>query len=414
MNVKRILKKVPVPDSLFLGVLTAALISEGLGVGGGRDISLYLLIISAPMGLASILLNKKKPLIPKGLTKLYLVFITLSAVSVLFSVNITQSIKFLALYAILPVVFIYSQLHRKNLKKALPLLIFMLSLLFCFDSMVACKWSMVACPPNGYQFVFSKFGSHNHLGDFLILPLTICFYNLLTKSKSKISTILPAGRQVNYSLLTILFLPFFLFSYSRSAYLSLFLTVCLLVIDLFRARKFKPKITSLVLAALGLGLSMIFLFSVASDNYRGHIFDKIYSVLSKNNKLTYKTPWGERNEFISEAYQSIQKRPLFGIGPGNFTYLSKEFKPKDSRTSTESAHNIFVDIVAENGIFAGIIFALIIFEVFKKSQRSILFYPALAMLLNFQTDYTYRIFSFIILFFVLMGINYEEKLKSES
>lgn len=40
-------------------------------------------------------------------------------------------------------------------------------------------------PFDGYQLVFSRFGSHNHLGDFLVLPMLISLYFLFKKGQKK-------------------------------------------------------------------------------------------------------------------------------------------------------------------------------------------------------------------------------------
>ena len=65
--------------------------------------------------------------------------------------------------------------------------------------------------------------------------------------------------------------------------------------------------------------------------------------------------------------------------------------------------------MTENGILAGLIFFAIIIVAFKRSKPEAFSIAAFVLLLNFQTDYTYRIFSLFLLFFILLGVSYEEK-----
>jgi hypothetical protein len=111
---------------------------------------------------------------------------------------------------------------------------------------------------------------------------------------------------------------------------------------------------------------------------------------------------------LSYGLNSIVQSPLVGVGPGNFLYASMRYKP-EFNTATDSSHNIFFDIFTENGKVAGLIFAAILILVFSRGKSGVFPLLALAMLLNFQTDYTFRIYSFFILFCFLLGLIYREK-----
>ena len=145
----------------------------------------------------------------------------------------------------------------------------------------------------------------------------------------------------------------------------------------------------------------VFLSHIHVSNFR------VTLVVQRNELLNRNDLWKARSEYLNQTMLSILERPLLGVGPGNFVYASKKYT-KPTESWTETAHNIFLEIFVENGIPAGIVFVLIMFQIFRQSERSLFFYLALSMLINFQFDYTYRIYSFLLLFFTLLGVSYKE------
>ena len=124
-------------------------------------------------------------------------------------------------------------------------------------------------------------------------------------------------------------------------------------------------------------------------------------MLVKKNDLRHKSLLGGRPQILTQGLSYILERPLLGAGPGNFIYASQKLR---NGSYTETAHNIFVDILVENGIPAGVVFLLIIIEFFRRSDKKLPFFLALGLLVNFQTDYTYRIYSLFLLFFIILGL----------
>ncbi len=390
---------------IFLLFLSGMLLVEGLGFLNGRNISLYIIYTLPAIILVFVFLGKQKFQLPKRLSILFIAFIALSIVSTILSVNIGQSITYLSFYAVVPFVFIYSVANRKWLEKPLLYLIIALSFIFCTYSILVGHNLLFTIPSNGYQFIFPKFASHNHLGDFLIIPLTALLYSLFLEKK--------IFKQVLILLGIAYFFLYFIFSYSRSAYISLVLVLIVMVLFLIQTHK-KIKQVFLYSTVVCILLSLFFLFTVAPASNRNSLLQTFNNILVKNDKLSgFRNPSGSRLEYTREGLSSIFANPFLGLGPGNFAYASqKTFLPK--RLWTESAHNILLDILVENGIPAGLVFIFLMFELFKRSQKNIYFYMGLAMLFNFQSDYTYRIYSFFILFFVLLGLSYEDKLKAKS
>jgi len=385
-------------NSIFLGVLVLVLVLEGAGIKFGREIALYLIIFLPALFLASH--RKREFLIPKRITFLFGIFLLVSCLSVFYSKDSSLSIKYLLIYFSVFLTFLYVYNEREFVQKWLVKLIFALSFFYALYSIfILTRAGSLLTPNTGYQFVFSKFNSHNHLGDFLILPLTTCFYLFWRKSRVNLFLI---------SLVTIFLLPYFLFSYSRSAYLSLSLTLALMFFMFVKEKVINFSLAPTLLLIFTLVTACLFFFSVSQNSSRVPVFDKVYQVLTNQNSLLYKSSGGGRFGYLQEGWLSLKETPLQGVGPGNFVYASKKFEP-EPKTWTETAHNIFVDIFVENGIFAGVVFLAIIGLIAKKSEKNLYFYLGLGLLLNFQTDYTYRIYSLFLLFFVLLGSAYTEE-----
>ncbi len=70
-----------------------------------------------------------------------------------------------------------------------------------------------------------------------------------------------------------------------------------------------------------------------------------------------------RIEIWRETLASIEKHPMFGVGIGNFTSVIG--KNISAAKKGASAHNLFLDIFAETGIFGLIAFLAIFCEIFK-------------------------------------------------
>ncbi len=71
-----------------------------------------------------------------------------------------------------------------------------------------------------------------------------------------------------------------------------------------------------------------------------------------------------------ETISYIGKHPLLGIGPGNFPLVLDQDLSSSKKGS--SAHNIYLDIAVETGIFGLIFFVLIVLEILNRSRK--LFY----------------------------------------
>jgi hypothetical protein len=139
----------------------------------------------------------------------------------------------------------------------------------------------------------------------------------------------------------------------------------------------------------------------------------VHEVLTTHFELNYKTFNSKRDEYFYTAVQSIIDRPI-GYGPGNYLYVSEHYS-NGKYPITETSHSIFLDLLIENGIVAGVSFIILLgWLLYSANRANTLFYAALALFINFQTDYTYRLFSLFLLLLILLALLFRRHNHGES
>ena len=374
---------------------------EGLGVNLGREVVLLLTCLLIPVLFVHIIFNKKKIVFPKVASILFIVFLSLTLISTFISVNISQSIQHFLYFTSVFFIFLLSYNYKNELIKPVTILIFTLSSLFSIYFLVLnFHFLNLFTPEHGYQFVYSRFTAHNHLGDFLSLPIILCSYYLYKRKQYSLT--------ISYQLLAIIYLlfsiPLVLFSYSRSAYLTIAATLIFLhVMYLQEKRSWSTKWILRVIIFVTILSIGYFLVATTHQAQKQPITSYINKSLVQEGGLEYKEILGNRLEYARQSLISIQKNPILGIGPNNFQYVSKQYS-KASIRATTTTHNIFLEILVGQGILGLLPFLGLILMILLKSRKNALFFAMLAMLINFQTDYTYQIYSFFLLFVVIAGI----------
>lgn len=368
------------------------LVLEGIGIPYARETTYILVIFLIPILFVHMLFHKKDILFPKRISFLFLIFIASSLLSGIMGINIRNSIEHSFLSISMFLVFLISYNYKVSLRKPLIIIIFIVPIFFILYFLLLTFHINVPIPHHGYQFVFSKFGSHNHLGDFLVLPSIICLYYLYNRKHLLLA--------ISYQLLAIIFI---FFSYSRSAYVSIALTMIFLHLKYLKNKRIWPiQLASRTLLVVLILSVVFFIVATTRQAVTQPLSKEVNVTLVKKGGLKHKELLGNRLEYIKQSLLSVQKHPIFGVGPNNFLLVSKEYAPKKSLI-TEATHNIFLEILVGQGIFGLLPFVGVITMILIKSQKNALFFAFLAMLINFQTDYTYQIYSFLLLFFIIAG-----------
>lgn len=386
-----------ISSNIFITGLTLFFFAQATGLLYDRTTAIFIvgiIIISYSICYKEII-QFKKPTKNKALIVLLLFFFLTTAFSLIQSVDITRSIIMLGEWTttlILALLFV----NIPHIKTAFPKWIIYMGVLLCIYSILLNYFTPESLiPKNGYQLVFSKFGSHNHLGDYLVLPLLICLYQIINAKKKKL-----------YTFAMLFFLPFFFLSYSRTAYLSFsIVTIWYLMYLLWTHKKRISLLIPTISMLFVISLAMILFLSTVFESKNIPVVSSVHQYLVSNFGLKFKHFGANRIEYAATAVQSIREKTLLGTGPGNFVYASREYSSIPNY-STHSSHNIFLDIFTENGIIAFFLFLAIIWILIKNAMRNFSIYSLLflALLTNFQFDYTFRINSILLLFLSFSAI----------
>lgn len=381
---------------LYLIFLVPA-VGEGIGVRIDHRFFLFW-YLAIPTVLYFFFLKKKERFhLPIKMTLIFLLFLNFSAVSTFFfsldkQVSFENFLFYCSLFLIC--IFFYNNKHlgEKFIRISIPLL----SIIFIAYSVSIPFLKKIGTPffipAFEKQTVMPIFSSHNQLGDFLGLGLIMFFISLIKKNNPILMAAL------------IIFFYFFIFSFSRSAYVSIFIV---LVIFLIQSRIKRQPLYFLGLIIVTLSLFSFFIISSSNFSSNSPFFG-IQQYIKNTKGLVTRNLISGHSILISQAFKSIKEYPYFGIGNGNFLLAS--WKYNNANDTSDSSHNLILDIGVEQGIPAALVLLIIIAFLLiqalkKKSVESYLF---IYLLLNFQTNYAYQIYLFLILSVIFAGIIYEE------
>ncbi len=209
---------------------------------------------------------------------------------------------------------------------------------------------------------FSGPGANTIIAAFSLMMKSIVPLYLIFKSKNKwilvISLIL-----IYSSFLSVLLLM------SRGAVLSMvFIFIFIVLFTLLSRRKiFYIKTSSIIL---------VFFLSLSSYNYLNekNISDILVDRFSTVSDPQSDNSVNERVNFFSTAISSIKKRPLLGIGIGNWKIKSIDLSKDiiEGYRVPYYTHNDFLQFTAEIGILGGLSFIYFIFYPFLFSLKSFL------------------------------------------
>jgi len=372
-------------------VFTGIFLLEGIGFTRQQEV--FSLVYSLVSLLLAIFLWKKKAVVPPLFSVLYIVFLIFSLISGLnFSLDKEVSFYWWLFYLSCFLVFIFFYNFKEDGKKIVDKIIIYLVPLFAGLYLLKSKYSellpfqKIALNENNLFFAYNAL--HNHLGVIVGLFLIFLIWKFAQNGKKK------------GVILILLFLPFLLLSYNRSAILA-FLIVLIPLVVVFLRKKIKLGLFFILFLFIG-GLFFLMVIS-------GH--DK---KMIKNIELQTKGVLGSRELYWDQAGQSVLEKPFFGVGYGNFGYVSHKYEQGYDHW-IDNAANIFLEILTGGGILSFLPFLIVIGLVFSRAVKDKSIYSLLFffLLIDFQTDFSYRNYSLFVLFIILAAITYQEKQDEE-
>lgn len=165
-----------------------------------------------------------------------------------------------------------------------------------------------------------------------------------------------------------------IFSYTRAAWLSLFVALGLLGVLLLKIR-FKVVLISVVIVVGGLFAFQNQLVAMLEKNKQQSSAELSGHLNSISNVSTDASNVERLNRWNS-AWAMFLEKPLFGWGPGTYMFQYAPFQKTDLRTiiSTNSAdggnaHSEYLGPLAESGILGTISFLLVVLAIFRTGFR---------------------------------------------
>jgi hypothetical protein len=240
----------------------------------------------------------------------------------------------------------------------------------------------------------------NILGGFLVFSIIICLYLILFKNLQTFKGRM--GLLTLYVVIGFLFTAVF-FSFSRSAWLSLFFSL-FSILFFFVYKKDWESLLSLVKPIL-VGFFIFILLAIA---YKNIFLARIKSEnrLEKNSNI-------ERLVSLKRGKEIAKDNIFTGTGVGNYVLALKEKEPDKPAWFFQPAHNSFLLIMSEIGIFGAISFIVLFFYLmikklsfFKEDKREfLLFILPLSMIIIMLFDHWIWSLHFgIFLMFFIFGI----------
>ena len=205
-----------------------------------------------------------------------------------------------------------------------------------------------------------------------------------------------AGRRIQWFLPPILILSALLLTKSAGAWLSLFITLLILVVWL-KPKKYKNAALLLIVVAF----LAVFSF-IIKDRW-----ERFVDFNSPQNSIT------QRLDYWRTAIRVIKEHPFTGVGPGNFQEVFLKYKVGLS-TDTRYAHNIFLHTWSETGILGLIGIFYLIAAFFKKlnakPKAKFILLSGLALILHNLIDNSYFIPETGLFWWILLGLSLDNKL----
>jgi O-antigen ligase len=356
------------PFSLILFFLSIGVIffSDVFIVYNTPLLSFFLVLLMPIFLFLSAKTEKKKIYLPVKETFFYLLFIIFSVISTFFAIDKEIAFQSLLIYIAGYLFFIFSFNYQDEIKKKIKPLLIIISifsiLIFILDYLL--KLSLFK---EGASIFYTGY-QHNQLGNLLALGFIVTFPDVLS----------------------LFFFIGVLFSYSRTAYFVLSLII------IIQTLKNKIEKKSLVIGTFLILIIGLFYFLTSKN------------ILFTKNKKTL----GYRNIYFSYALSSIRELPLFGVGPGNFYYAASK-RQVNYGENTATAHNIVLNVLAENGVLAGTFFILFILLIVYRRKKNTNFLLFLALSLIFMFDFSYHYNIFLVLWFIFGGLVLDLKKKRE-
>lgn len=376
--------------ALFFAIFLAISLIEGIHTI--LDLRfVYFIIFIFPL-LLFILDPKKKYSLPKPFVFISVFYFIASFISLINSKQFSVSIELFLRDINLFLLMIYVHVNKEEIKKYIPKLLILLSLVFIGVSLfcLSTQYGRDFIRSIRLNLLFNPAYPHKTIGDYITFAIIICAYFIFIKKETV----------WKYPLLILT--PIFILSFSRTAYITL--GISFLIMAYTYKERFKKISPILLFSLLGnvLFLCIFCIVFVTRTNSAILSFfqDKLESVL-----FIYSRPFIYSHlPFWIAGIKGFLLYPFTGIGQGNFQSISYRFTELMFLWSNTS-FTLIIDFLAEQGIAVAIGFsALILYIVVTAQKKNIFFLLFIALLISFMGFSAYTYTQIWMLFFIIAGL----------
>lgn len=361
-----------------------------------KDFGFALLLIGSILIGYPLLRQRVKFDLPDLLFCLFLIAASISMLSSLsFSRSLAELLRYIAYFLIFLRLRRLDGPEKRFFEKFFPQAVILSAILLSIVSLFYLLSSpSLSYPTGGMNLYFSTFG-HNHLAGVLLVAIPLILGRFLAAWEGK-----KIWLTRNWFILLLFFLTTLVFTYSRSAYLIVFLYFLFTVkhtLNFFLSKWIYPLVV--ITISIFLVLQFVFFLSFTGQNI---------PFLPKQ----FHKPIGDpelRIDYFQQAIEGFKTAPLFGTGLDTFRFVSYRFQQK-ALTSSNFVHNHFLQLFAETGFVGGSLFLIFIIMIFINIYKSrimqknnfylAIFLSLIGTVLNNLLDYDFQFLSVFLYFWV--------------
>ncbi len=153
------------------------------------------------------------------------------------------------------------------------------------------------------------------------------------------------------------------FTFSRSGFVALVFVMGLLLLY------YRPKFTAL----LTLLVAGVFLIQFIPQQYVARIKTLALLTPASDYNPQYEVSFRGRASEVMVGWMMFRDNPILGVGKENYPVYYQEYSRKvgiDPRTEQRSPHNLYIEVLAEQGILGFVFFALILWYALRDIIQS--------------------------------------------
>ena len=329
---------------------------------------------------------------------LYFLFFIWSAITLINSINLAESLSTLGeIFSLLVsfVFLIYFISKISNIKRVFFYIIMSLLIIEVVSVIAPYLFEIinVGSPTQRGQIYRGYTGNINILAYLLLIKLPFLVYFQITKQ---------GNYRINFFLISLIVFIISAIFATRSAIISLFIISILMTLFVIYIRNKEKKSTlkssfRILLKAL---IIPVFL-GLIMNNLESKIFDtsSFQSRLSTLNNIGQDHSLTQRLRYFAGALESFKEKPILGKGIGSWEYESIKYEKHEMQSYVVPyhAHNDFLETLAETGLVGLILyFGIIVF----------ICYNLLKKILDQESGYETKLFSaFLIISFIVYLID---------